>query len=366
MAKQLYLDVARGQFIEGLASGRPANVSAFEGDNADYELYFVRSSGAFGNFEPLDYSAKSVKLHIGPQPPSTATAYVAAEAWSNLPATVTATIIRSITGGAATNEQQTLSFSPEAYSGTFVLTFPSQTLTVNSVSGGVFTTSGSHGFGYAQGFVVTGFTGLVGFVNGQTLYAAQIISATQFFANTSITSTVITGLAANAGGTAYTLTGSSAVIDARASLADVQSSLESMPSIGQGNVRVTGSQGISYALNFTGAKTQTTFPLMSVASALTPVYGKTATLNFNTTELYNAISASASIPATLEIEISQGGTIETVAQALVTLNNDIIATTGGVPVAVSPAAFFYLQAPDNSIYSISIDNDGILTSEKIS
>ena len=100
---------------------------------------------------------------------------------------------------------------------------------------------------------------------------------------------------------------------------------------------------------------------MTVAAALTPVYGKTASLSFNTTELINAISASASIDATMEIEVTEGGKIETVAQALVTLNNDIITTTGGVPVTVSPATFFYLKSPDNTVFSISVDNDGALT-----
>lgn len=365
MARKLYLDVDTGRFVAGLNGGVPPDLSSFEGDNVDYELYFLTAGTGGSIYEPLDYSAKSVKLHIGPQPPSTATAYVAAQAWSNLPTTVSATVSRAITGGAGANEQQTLSFSPDAYDGTFALTFPSQALTFSSVTAGLFTTSGSHGLAAGQAFVVTGFGTPTGFSNGTTLYAAQLVSASQFYANTTSTTSAITAYTATTAGTGYTLTATSSVIEARASAATVEDSLEAMAPIGTGNVRVTGIAGRTYRISFTGAKSQVALPLMTVAQALTPVYGKTATLNFNTTELINAISASASIEATMEVEVSQGGKIETVTQALVTLGNDIIATTGGVPVTVSPAAFFYLKSPDNSTWSISVDDDGTLLAEKI-
>jgi hypothetical protein len=365
MARKLYLDVDTGRFVAGLNGGVPPDLSAFEGDNADYELYFLGTGTSGTIYEPLDYSAKSVKLHIGPQPPSTATAYVAAQAWSNLPSTVSATLTRTITGGTASNEQQTLAFSPDAYDGTFALTFPSQALTFVSVSAGLFTTSGSHGLAAGQAFVVTGFGTPTGFSNGAILYAAQLVSASQFFANTTATSSAITAYTATTAGTAYTITATSGVIEARASTSAVEDALEAMAPIGEGNVRVTGIAGRTYRIAFTGAKSQVALPLMTVAHALTPVYGKTATLNFNTTELINAISASASITATMEVEVSQGGKIETVTQALVTLGNDIIATTGGVPVTVSPAAFFYLKSPDNSTWSISVDDNGSLLAEKI-
>jgi hypothetical protein len=365
MARKLYLDVDTGRFVAGLNGGVPPNLSAFEGDNADYELYFLTAGTGSSAYEPLDYSSKSVKLHIGPQPPSTATAYVAAQAWSNLPITVSATLVRTITGGTAANEQQVLSFSPDAYDGTFALTFPSQALTFSSVTGGLFTTSGSHGLAAGQAFVVTGFGTPTGFSNGSTLYTAQLVSGSQFFANTTATTTAITSYTATTAGTGYTLTATTSVIEARASTTAVEDALEAISPIGTGNVRVTGIAGRTYRMAFTGAKSQVALPLMTVTQALTPVYGKTATLNFNTTELINAISASASIEATMEVEVSQSGKIETVTQAPVTLGNDIIATTGGVPVTVSPAAFFYLQSPDNSTWSISVANDGSLTAAKL-
>jgi hypothetical protein len=364
MARKLYLDVDTGRFVAGLSGGVPPDLSAFEGDNVDYELYFLTTGTGGRAYEPLDYSSKSVKLHIGPLPPSTATAYVAAQAWTNLPATVSATLTRSVTGGAAANEQQVLAFSPDAYDGTFSLTFPAQALTFSSVTAGLFTTSGTHGLSYGQAFVPTGFGTPTGFSNGSTLYVAQLVSGASFYANTTATSTAITAYAATTAGTGHTLTATSPLMSARDSTSQIVATLEGMAPIGTGNVLVTGTAGRVYRIGFTGAKTQVALPLMTVAAALTPVYGKTATLNFNTTQLINAISASASISATMEVEVSQSGKVETVTQALVTLSNDIIATTGGTPVTVSPAAFFYLQSPDLSTWSISVDDDGSLTATK--
>jgi len=360
MARKLYLDVDTGRFVAGLNGGVPPNLSAFEGDNADYELYFLTAGTGSSLYEPLDYSAKSVKLHIGPPPPSTAAAYIAAQAWSNLPSTVGATIARTATGGVAANEQQMVSFSPDAYDGTFALTFPSQALTFSGVTAGIFTTSGSHGLAAGQPFIVTGFGSPTGFANGATLYAAQLISTTQFYANTIATASAITSYTATAGA-GYTLTATTGIIEARASMAAAEEAIQAVSAIGAGNVRVTGTPGRAYRISFTGAKSQVALPLMTVAQALTPVYGKTATLNFNTTELINAISASASIDATMEVEVTDGSNIDTVAQASVTLANDIIPASGGVPTPASPATFFYLQSPDATVYSITIDDDGILT-----
>ena len=367
MARKLYLDVDSGRFVAGINGGVPPDLSAFEGDNVDYELYFVApspraSSSVYDVYEPLDYSAKSVKLHIGPLPPSTATAYVAAQAWTNLPSTVSATVTRAVTGGAAANEQQVLAFSPDAYDGTFSLTFPSQAVTVSSVSAGVFTTSGTHGLSIGQVFVPTGFGTPTGFSNGSTLYVAQLVSANRFYVNTTATTTAITGYTATAGA-GYTLTATSSLMSARDSATQVAEKLEGLESIGAGNVLVTGVAGRVYRIGFTGAKSQVALPLMTCAAALTPVYGKTATLNFNTTQLVNAISASASIDATMEVEVTQSGKVETVAQALVTLKNDIIPPTGSVPTSVSPSAFFYLRSDNNTVFAVSVDDNGILTTQ---
>jgi hypothetical protein len=327
MARKIYVDVDTGQLVSGVNDTTAPEVFAFEGDNRDYELYFLsRQLGGENYYEVLDYGTRSVRLHIGPNPPSTATAYVTTTAgsWSNLSSTVSASLVRDAAGGAAANEQQTLTFAPEAIGGTFSITYPSQSLTFSTVTRGLFTSSGSHGLAFGQQFVVTALTTPTGgLANGANLFVTQVVGKTQFFANTTTTTSAITSYGAVTG-TGFTLTATSSAIDGTASTAQVQSSLQEMPTIGTGNLRVTGTPGKSYRFSFINEKGQVSLPLMTVAHALTPIFGKTGTLNLATTALTNAISASASIEATLEIETTFSGKTETVAQQTITLLNDII------------------------------------------
>lgn len=362
MARKLYVNVDESRLVGGINSGLPPVLdNLVEADNVDYEIYFVTASSGDTLYEPLDYSSASVKFAVGPNPPSTATAYAVQNTWTNLSSTVTATLSRSITGTAAVNEQQKLTLAPEAFDGTFALTFPSQALTFTSVTGGIFTTSGNHGLSVSQGFVVTGFGTPTGFSNGNTLFVAQIVASNSFFANSIVTSTVITSYTATTAGTGYTITASTAALAARSTTSQVQEALQSLTQIGAGNVDVSGTAGKEYRFSFKNNKGQSALPLMTVAHALTPIYGKSANVNFNTMPLANAISASSSIEGTMEIEVTVGGSVETVLQVPVTMRNDLI--TQGSPTALSPFSFT-LFSPDNSQWQVTIDNDGLLQAAK--
>jgi hypothetical protein len=369
MARRLYLDTDTGRFVEGVNSNIPAALdNLFENDAASYELYFLQRdpSGAF-LYEARDFGSKSVKLHIGPNPPSTATAYVVQNSWSDLSSTVSATVTRTTTGGTTANEQQKLAFSPDAQSGTFSLTLPARTMSLTSVTAGLFTTSGTHGLTALEPFTTTGFSGLTGGLsNGQTLYVASVVNSTQFRAAEAATTAPVNTYAATTAGTISTLTASTGLISASGNSASVQQSLEAVPSIGAGNVLVVAIPGREYRIGFQAAKGQVALPLLTTVAALAPLYGKTATINFATTQLANAISGSASLEATLEVEVTDGGTVETVAQVPVTLRNDIITGASPLPVSTTTATFFRLVSPDNTVWSISVDNNGILTTEDIS
>jgi hypothetical protein len=363
MARALYLDVEQGRFVSGLDSGLlPPLDTFFQGDNASYELYFLKraTAPAPSFYEPLDYSARSVKFAIGAPPPSGAL-YVAQDTWGNTSSVVTATVARTVTGGASTNEQQTVTFAPAAYDGTFALTVPSRTITVSSVSAGVFTTSGNHGLALLEPFTLTGFTTPTGFSNGNTLFVAALLSSTTLFAAPTPTTTAVTGYTAN-GGTIRTITATTPLLSARATGLQVQAALEQLTSVGEGNISVVASPGSSYRLAYQGAKQQTLLPVATVAAALTPIYAKTATINFSTSALQNAISASASVDAVLEIETTDGSEVETLVQAPITLLNDIIEAGSVTPVTGTTS--FTLLAPDSSTWSVSIDNDGSLTATK--
>jgi len=75
---------------------------------------------------------------------------------------------------------------------------------------------------------------------------------------------------------------------------------------------------------YQGEKQQFAFPLATVTGSLIPFYYKTASLNFATTALTNAISASATIDATIEVQLTNGTEVTTVIQRPVTIYKDII------------------------------------------
>jgi hypothetical protein len=367
MARRLFIDTEAGRFVEGVNSNIPAALdNLFENDSADYELYFLRRdpTGAFA-YEAQDFSDRSVKLHIAAAPPSTATAFVAQNTWTNLPSTVSATVARTVTGGSISNEQQRLTFSPDAQSGTFSLTIPSRTITVSAVAAGLFTTSDNHGLAVLEPFTITGLSAPTGGLsNGQTLFASEIVNPTQFRATRDRRTTSVLTFAAGSGGTASTIAASTRLVTARATGAEVQSALEALPSVGAGNVIVLAVPGREYRIGYQGEKGQVELPIATVAAALTPLFGKTAKLNFGTVELANAISASATLDATLEVEVAEGTSVDTVLQVPVTLRNDIIDTASPLPSSTPTATSFLLASPDNSTWQVSIDNDGILTATK--
>ena len=288
-------------------------------------MYFLTESST-GNtiYESIDYSGSDIKLYIGEAPPSTATPYVAITSWSNTATTVAASLVKSITGSSSINEVQTLSFSPDAFDGTYSLTIPARSLTVSSIITGAFTVSGNHGLAVDEPFVITGTTSPVDFANGQTLYVTEIASANKFYANSAITTVSVLTYASTGGGSIYTVTASSQAISARASMSDMQTILEAMPSIGVGNVSVSGVLGRRYRLNFQNAKAQTSLGLATITGSLTPLYGKSATMALTSTTLANAISASASIDAVIEIQVTTGSLIDTQVQQSVTISKDII------------------------------------------
>lgn len=368
MARKLYVDTFTNRFVQGVDNGTTGSLgSLFQNDTLDVEIYFLQPNPTGETvYEPLDWSAKSVKMHIGQAPPSAATAYVAANTWTNLGSTVSATVTRTVTGASNANEVQKISFSQEAFDGTFAITIPNRTLTLTSISAGVFTTSGNHGLTLFEPFVITGATAPSGFSNGAGLFVAQLVSGNQFYANTAQTTSAVTSYSASTAGSIYTLTATTRLLPARATALEVEQALDALPSVGTDNASVYAVRGKEYRLGFSGSKGQVSLPLATVAASLTPIYGKTATLNFATQELANAISASASLGATVEIEVLENSISETVLQQGVTIFNDIITSVTAAPIpTISPASSFNIVSPDNSTWNVTIDNSGVLTAQKL-
>jgi hypothetical protein len=88
-------------------------------------------------------------------------------------------------------------------------------------------------------------------------------------------------------------------------------------------------------------------------------------LNLNTSNL-NAefpLDTEDSITAKVEIEWTESGTTSSTLPTSATVFNDVIRGGEGVP-TVTAAASFKLLSADSSLWTITVDNDGILTASK--
>jgi hypothetical protein len=88
-------------------------------------------------------------------------------------------------------------------------------------------------------------------------------------------------------------------------------------------------------------------------------------LNLNTSNL-NAefpLDTEDSISAKVEIEWTESGTTSSTLPTAATIFNDVIRGGEGVP-TVTAAASFKLLSADSSLWTVTIDNDGILTATK--
>ncbi len=88
-------------------------------------------------------------------------------------------------------------------------------------------------------------------------------------------------------------------------------------------------------------------------------------LNLNTTNLNAEFPEDDedSITAKVEIEWTESGTTSSTLPTSATIYNDVIRGGEGVP-TVTAAASFKLLSADSSLWTITVDNDGILTATK--
>jgi hypothetical protein len=89
-------------------------------------------------------------------------------------------------------------------------------------------------------------------------------------------------------------------------------------------------------------------------------------LNLATTELDAefATDEEDSISAKVEIQWSDGGLVSSTLPCAATVFNDVIRAGDGTPTTTSLSSFT-LQSPDNSQWSIAIDNDGLFSATKL-
>jgi hypothetical protein len=86
-------------------------------------------------------------------------------------------------------------------------------------------------------------------------------------------------------------------------------------------------------------------------------------LNLNTANMDTEFSndnATASIDAKIEVSWTVSSTTSSTLPTTATVYNDVIRGGEGVPTSTA-AAFALLQAPGGTIYRLSVDNDGVVT-----
>jgi len=89
-------------------------------------------------------------------------------------------------------------------------------------------------------------------------------------------------------------------------------------------------------------------------------------LNMNTAgvdALFASDNATDSATAKIELEWSEGGTLNTTLPTVATIYNDVLRDSEGVP-TVTAASSFKLLASDSSLWTITIDPDGTLSAAK--
>ena len=278
--------------------------------------------------------------------------------WTNLSTTVTATMSTTITGSGIQNEVQRLDFSQAPFAGTYRLTFPSVTLTGNTaVTGGIFTTSVTHGLTLNQNVAITGYdTTITEFTRGTTYFVAGIPSPTQFQVASTSGGTAITGAQATAvttSGVITTFLRQTNTLAASASALDVSTALQGLESIGSGGVSVNGIAGSFYNIVFGGNKGFCDQPQITIAHSLTAKPGKTAEVNFATFALRDLVGSDNAVDLDLEIELSESGTRQTVVLSDCTVTEELIDAN-----AFSPVPQF--QLPINSVavtaYTLAISD----------
>jgi hypothetical protein len=387
MARRLFLDLENKTFVRDPDSGSPVVPNdLFQGDLVDYELYFLKpgDNGA-PPYRAEDFSARMVKLHIGAQPPSTATAYVAAETWADGSTAISATVSRTSAGSENSNEVQAVRLSPPPIAGQLTLGLPARTITATTFRvyaipqgvdatyaavGTLISTQTPHGVSVGEQIVLTGFTAPSGFTNGEgfnVLYAGGYNLVVPLKGTGASASSISAGSNGSVVADPVSIT-----IPLPATAQDIAQKLSDYPAQGvnTGNYSVTdisaNNEEKKYSIAFVLSKSSTAFPLFSVsAAAAIAMPHKTGSINFNTNELATAISGKASVEAVLEIETSYSGKTDTVAQIPVTLTNDLITSTSPVPVStLTASSTFNLLSQDGSTWAVSIDNSGILTATK--
>jgi hypothetical protein len=315
--RKLFLDTARRTFVDSTDSATVAAVPAlFENDVENIQLYFLEPTGTPAQpYAFLDYSALSVALAVG--------ATSSAALLTSFTAISTATAITTsivVTGGSGTNTIQSVKIGPAPSSGTYALRLPSRNITVSSVSSSIFTAA-YHALLDGQSVTLTGFSTPSGFSNGAAYVVRDRGRDTFRIANT-VGGTALTVSVASAGGTAVSLTYTTAPLAHSTQPAAVATALAVATGGNADNPDITASGSANdYQLifggNFAGANFSAVTASQNTLAAARGLQG-----NLNLAGITSLV-ANGTTEAVLEVEVSNG-TLKQTYQTPAILSADII------------------------------------------
>jgi hypothetical protein len=360
-ARKFYLDTQSRSLVSSaestLAAAEPI---FFDEDVESIELFFLEPTGD-GNapYRYLDYSSNTVKFAVG-----TTTPAALQLTWLAITSAVTATITSLVTGGSGSNEQQRITLSPKPVSGGFALQLPSRNVTVSSVSANIFTAA-DHGLYSGQNVSLTAFSFTASSVaNGSSYFVIRNSKDAFSLASVASSTTGLTAAVTSGGGTVTLPAATTGQLAYNASAGEVQSALVAagLTVDNAAQILVTGTAGQEYILTYANGSANRDYDNATiVGSTLIGPYGLTADVSFATAEVA-ALVAAGTTAVKMEIEVSASGRRQTY-QKGVTLSADVIASVTTAPTSINSSSFTIL-APDSSLWTVTIDNDGILTATK--
>jgi hypothetical protein len=356
-ARRFYLDTSTRSFVSD-PTGLPSIGGAFFREDAEnVELYFLkRTSDAATPSQFINYASSSVKLAVGVTAPA-----ALQTTWTSLGTTITASLTSLQTGTSTANSVQRLSFSGrQPVSGSISINIPQTEVDLAELKD-------SRIFVQEAGQVFDGRTVVIG-------NSDEIPDGTYFVVD------------AGRGSFQISQTPNGPPIDFEDSSNPGDCfpgnfSIPNITNVSAGGIRATiAAAGLSRAgrpllevsgtyesgfvfefVDLLGFSAKTN---LVVTSTLAAAPALSALVSFNTTEVAAIIAAGQANNCLLEVEVSNNGARQTYQRAAA-LSPDIIASTSAAPLPIiTPASSFNLIAPDSSVWSVTIDDGGILTATK--
>ena len=354
--RKLYLDTASRTFVaDARTTLSSSDVNLFEQDVENIELYFLKPTGSpSAPYEFVDYSALNAQFAIG-----AGSVAATVTSFSAISTSVTLTASVTITGSAGGVAIQRVQISPPPASGYYSLVLPTRNVTVSSVASSIFLAP-NHALLEGQSVTLTGFSTPTGFANGSTVFVRDR-ARDSFKIAASQGGTAISASVASGGGTAVAPNYTTEPLPAEAAPESIAAALAVAAGSVSQEVRVIGT-ATDYNVVYGGAYSGAVMPLIAVtANTLAGPPGLVGQLDLDTVEVAALVSAGTT-EVVMEVEVGDGTSRHTF-QSTATLGDDLI-SAGGTPSSVGGTSFT-LRSGDNSVWSVSIDDDGVLTATKV-